>query len=247
MSDTTATPVKKTARTRKTTVSEKAPSEEFFTSASSKNVKVKNALFSDLIETIADERKSFETLQKEIAEIRESWGKEQQQHQQELRARDEQEAVERKREQEAYEYETAKKRRQEEDGFLERKTKWERELSARKEALEENQKELEALRKQAEGFDTTLQKTAKEAQAATQKELTDQFANERKLREQEFKSEKELLSMKITNLTSDNTRQAQEVEALKKALDATTTQLKDVAVRVIESAKPQPSQKLPLE
>lgn len=247
MSNTTATPVKKTTRTRKATVSEGASSEESFTSASPKNVKVRSTLFSDLIDAIIDDRKSFETLQKEMVEIRESWEKEQQHHQQELRARDEQEIVTRKREQEAYEYETTKKRGQEEDEFLERKTKWERELVTKKEVLEDNQKELEALRKQVEGFDTTLQKTVKEAQTILQKELTDQFTNERKLREQEFKSEKELLSMRLTNLTSDNTRQAQEIEALKKALDATTGQLKDVAVRVIESAKPQPPQKPPGE
>ena len=54
--------------------------------------------------------------------------------------------------------------------------------------------------------------------------------------DQEQKSEKELLAFKITNLTQENARQSQEIITLKKSLENATAQLKDVAVKVIESS-----------
>lgn len=182
-------------------------------------------------------------LQKEIEETKELWEKEKKTHEALIFERNQQEEISKKREEEAYEYETAKRRRQEEDAFLEKKAKWEKELALQKDVIEGERKELAELRKQVAGFEADIEKVVKEATTAIQKGLTEEFASEKKFAEQEFKGEKELMGLRITNLAAENTRQTKEVEALKKALEEATAQLKDVAVRVIESgsnaAKPQ--------
>lgn len=92
------------------------------------------------------------------------------------------------------------------------------------------------MRKIAQNFDQEKEKAVKEACGLLQKQLQNAFAAEKKLREQEIKSEKELLALKITNLTQDNIRQANEIAVLKKSIEEATAQLKDVAVKVIESS-----------
>ena len=88
------------------------------------------------------------------------------------------------------------------------------------------------------GFETEKEKAVKDTSASLQKDLTTRFETERKLREQEIKGEKALLELRITNLTQEVTRQKIEIETLKQSLASTISQLKEVAVRVIDSAKP---------
>ena len=61
-----------------------------------------------------------------------------------------------------------------------------------------------------------------------------------------MKSEKELLVLKITNLTQENSRQSNEIAVLKKSLEEATRQLKDVAVKVIESSSSNTAVKVPV-
>jgi colicin import membrane protein len=239
MSPAATATVKKTTRARKTAVS----SESIFVtkpvSALTKNLKAYEGIFADLIRSINESREEFMSLQKEIDEARESWNKEQRDHEIAIAERDQQEEIARKRETETYNYETALARKKVEDEFLEKKAKWEKELAERKDEIAKEKEELEFLRKQVDGFETEKEKAVKEASLKLQKELTDRFATEKKLREQEVKSEQELLAFKITNLTSENERQADEIALLKKSLEQATTQLKDVAVKVIESSSSQ--------
>ena len=117
-----------------------------------------------------------------------------------------------------------------------KKAKWERELQERKDEIAKEKLELDTFRKQVASFEEEKNTAIKKACVSLEKQLHETFAVERKLREQEVKSEKELLVLKITNLTSDNARQANEITALKKSLEEATSQLKDVAVKVIESS-----------
>lgn len=244
MSD-VATTVKKT-RTRKTA----STVEQALTDASlsSKALKPMDDAFAKLTATIEVSRGEYETLQKQILEVKETWDKEQRNHKVQIAEINQQEEVERKREKETYDYEASLARKKAEDEFEERKNKWEKELSARKEDIAEEKQELEMLRKQAAGFEAEKEKAIKEACVLLQKQLQETFATEKKLREQEVKSEQELLALKIANLTSENTRLVNEVVMLKKSLEEATRQLKDVAVKVIESSsnKPQanPTQEL---
>ena len=90
------------------------------------------------------------------------------------------------------------------------------------------------LREKVAGFETEMTKAVKEAQTNLVKEMEAEYTTERKLREQEIKSEKEILNLKINSLVSDNARLTAEVESLKKALDEAARQVKEIAVKVIE-------------
>lgn len=109
--------VKRTTR-RKSAAS--SVSSEVPTATTPKQLKTQEEPFGDLISTISEVKEEFTALQKEIAEIKESWQKEQQQHSASVQEQKQQEELGRKREQELYTYETKLKRRQEEDEFLEK-------------------------------------------------------------------------------------------------------------------------------
>ncbi len=196
--------------------------------------------FNDLIEKITKAREGYEKLQKEIAEAKLAWNKEQQEYQQKLNESNQQQEITRKREQETYDYETARKRKTAEDEFNEKEALWERELVARKDELAKEKAELEDLRKRVIAFDADKEKAIKQATEALYKELESRFAAEKKFTDQQNRSDQELLKLRIENLTVENARQSKEIEILKKALDEATAQVKDIAVKVIESRKPAP-------
>lgn len=191
-----------------------------------------------LIGDIGELRESILTLEKIIAETREQWDKEQDEHERTVAEGNQQKEILRKREEETYQYETKLARKRAEDEFAERKAKWERELSEQKEQLKKEKEELEMLRKQVASFNEEKEKLTKTVTQSIQKELTAEFITERKLREQEVKAEKDLLVMKIANLTSENQRLIQETSRLKNAYDAATREVKDIAVKVIDSRRP---------
>jgi len=233
MADTT-TPIaiKKTAKARKSTatITSDTPSSEPVSKP-----KIKEDHFIHILTAIRQLEDEFSLLQKTMAETREEWDKDRERHAQEISERTEQEVLARKREQETYEYETKRQRIKAEDEFAERKAIWERELALRKDELAQEKKELEVLRKQVAGFDMEKAKAVKEASDSLQKELTAIFVNEKKLREQEVKAEKDIFILKVTSLTQETNRQGTEIVELKRALDGATAQLKDVAVKVIEA------------
>lgn len=234
MSESTTT-VKKTTRARKTSVSaDSSPMAK--PDALIKSIKTYEESFVNLLNTISISKEEFSFLQKEITGARETWVKEQQDHEREVVERNQQEEVARKREAETYTYEAALIRKKAEDEFLERKAKWEKELTSKKEELQEDKEELESLRKQVLGFDAQIARAVKEATDMLKQDITDAFITEKKMREQEVKAEKELLGLKITNFTQENSRLTSEVALLKKSLEEATSQLKEVAVKVIESS-----------
>lgn len=196
-----------------------------------------------LLKIFSDLQSEFELLQKEITQTKDSWSVEQKTHVKETEDRNIQEEVEKKRNKEAYEYETSRKRKIEEDEFADKKANWEKELNGQKEILEKEKTELEQLRKLVVGFENEKDKAISIAQEILQKELVSKFETERKLREQENKSEKDILNIKINNLTAENNRLNTETEVLKKALEEATKQVKEIAVKVIESGtKSQPQE-----
>lgn len=209
-----------------------------------KTIPVLEEPFDTLIKAISEAKSEFSVLQKSIAETKETWEKEQKLRELQIYQQNQELETVRKREQEAYEYETKKSRRLVEDEFLERKAKWEKDFLNKKEEIEKEKKELEELRKRVTGFDGEIAKAVKEATTLLQKDLQEEFSMEKKLREQEYKAEKDMFGLRIANLTQENTRQVKEIEELKKAFEEATKQLKDVAVRVIDSSnaslKPQP-------
>ncbi len=191
--------------------------------------------FDLLINKINSGKNELERLEKEISEVRLLWQKEQKDRQLQIQERNKQEEVARKREQETYDYELNLARKKDNDEFAEKKLRWEKELAEKKEELVKDKKELEELRKLVGNFPTEKEKAVKEACGLLEKELKEDFKNTQILTEQETRSAQSLLELKLANLTTDNTRQAKEIETLKKSLDEATRQVKEIAVKVIES------------
>lgn len=226
-------PKKTTRRKTKAAVSEE---EAFPAPLSQKNLNPTSDTFSDLINKITQHQSLFEKLQKEIEEVKLAWSKEQKDRE-----------AERSREKESYDYEIQRQRKLDQDAFNDKKSSWEKCLQDQKDALAKDKKELEQLRILVAGFDKEKEKTIKEATDTVSKQLTSQFETVNKLREQEVKSEKDLLALKTSNLTTENSRQSQEIASLKQALDEATRQVKEIAVKVIEGrTPPQPPQEKPL-
>lgn len=194
--------------------------------------------FSELAVKIEQTKNGIIDFQKEIIDTKEEWKKEKVEYEKEIAARDVEITLARKREEEEYEYQKKVERRKTEDEFTEKKTQWEKQLREEKEKIETERKELANLRNQVGGFEVELQKTVKEAQSLTARDLEAKYAGERKLREQEVKSEKDILTLKIDSLVSENNRQSAEIKALKAAFDEATRQVKDIAVKVIEGRTP---------
>lgn len=147
----------------------------------------KPAVFADLARQIQSLQEEYESLSRQIVTTRENWIKEQQE-------RD----LTKKRDIETYAYETTRARKQAEDEFADRKSSWEKQLSDQKLVLETERKELAELRKAVSSFPEDRDKAVKQAVADAQKQLTEKIETDKKLREQEFKSEKDLLALKIT-------------------------------------------------
>lgn len=200
-----------------------------------KSAKLLASSFDALIDEINKAKMDFSEFLKEVALTRELWVKEQKGREKELTEKEEEIERKRKREEEDYDYQTAQERKRVEDEFKEKKEKWEKELLERKEQLARDQKELEELRQRVLNFPKEQEKAVKEALNDCQKELEEGFANEQRLKEQEDKNEKEILNLKISGLTAENARLTNELAVLRKSLDQATQQVKDIAVKVIES------------
>lgn len=90
---------------------------------------------------------------------------------------------------------------------------------------------------------TTPKKTSKVRKTASLQSVA--IHQEKILRDQEVKAEKDLLNMKISNLETDNLRLIKETEVLKRSLDEAARQVKEIAVKVIESGSQQKPQITP--
>lgn len=229
----TNVPRTRTTRTRKTTSPERVLPET--PSSASPSLKLISEIFLALLEKINKAREEFETLEKEIARTKEEWEKEKRHYEKEKAELKAEEELARKRDEQTYEYETALVRKRAEDEFSDKKAKWEKELTARKEEIEKDKRELEALRKEAAAFENEKGKAVKEACDLLEKDITGKFDTERRLREQGFKAEREISSLRIETLTKENVKQANEIETLRKALEEATRQIKEIAVKVIET------------
>lgn len=239
MADTTE-PARKTTRLRKTaSVSLSAADETISVPMTSHKANPIVSAFEKTIEDLTRSKEEFERLEKEIAETKAAWIKEQKAHDEEINQHKAQEEIARRREKETYEYETQLARKRSQDEFEEKKSSGEKELATQKDQIDSDRKELAELRKQVENFPAEKDKAVKEAVMTAEKSLREQFDQERKLSEQQNKASTDVLNLKIANLETENSRQQKENESLKKTLEDVTTQFREVAVKAIESNRPE--------
>lgn len=228
---------KKPTRARKTIQETSSTLITQVSASQSTNLKTIFETFTLLLDKIEKAKDEFESLEKEIEEIKQKWEKEQKRHEQEVLEKRHQEEIERKRGEETYQYETLLSRKKAEDEFADKKEKWEKELLERKEEINRDKKELEELRRLVASFDSEKEKAVRQAILAQEQELTTKFDAERRLDVQESKAEKEILALKIESLNRENNRQAKEIEILRRSLEEASRQLKEIAVKVIESGR----------
>jgi chromosome segregation ATPase len=132
-------------------------------------------------------------------------------------------------------------RKKDQDMFEQKRSAWERMLEENKKQFEQEKQELETLRKTVATYEADREKAVKAACDVLQKSLEKDFSVKTQLREQETKAERDLLQLKLTTTQEENTRLTKDILELKKSLDHVSTELKDVAVRVIDANKPQPT------
>lgn len=147
----------------------------------------------------------------------------------------EQEKLRQNREKEEFAYTFARDKQQAKDAFDQEKIVWKRQLEEEKQVIANERKELAELRTKVAGFEADLTKAIKETQTKTTIELETKHQAEKKLTDQEVASEMNLSALKIEGLEKEVERQAAEITTLRKSLEDASRQLKDVALKVIES------------
>jgi len=150
----------------------------------------------------------------------------------------------RKREQEEYNYNLKLGRQKELDEYNKQKEAKEIELKNRELEISKNEQELVNLRKLVtdleEKLETETIKVKEQTRLETIKELETSFNLERK----DTEREKQLAELTISNLQKNIVSQEAEIIELKKQLVQATSQVKDIAVKVIESNKKESSQQI---
>jgi len=156
-----------------------------------------------------------------------------------------------KREQDEYTYNLKQSRRKETDEYLEQKAQQEKELAEKKIAFEkeiadrekaiaEQEQEMAALRKLADGFEARLQSVGEEREKTVTQRLQQEFDYLRKLETKDLESALKLSQQEVENLKNKTVEQQALIDALSNKTDAATQQVKDIALRAIENAGNRP-------
>lgn len=111
-------------------------------------------------------------------------------------------------------------------------------IRRRQEMLKVQEDELEQLRKKTALFPKELEKTVQDAIDATRVEEQNKAKVARDLIEKQVEGERALAKLRIENLEKTAKEQAEEIRQLKTQLERATSQVKDIAVSVIDSNRP---------
>lgn len=150
------------------------------------------------------------------------------------------------REQEEYIYNQKITRRKEEDVYevecAKKEALWEEKMNKKQKELEWREVEFAGkyevfttLQREANEFPTKLEGLARETEERVSNALHKEFDIEKRITEQEWKSEKNILETKISTMQETCARQATEIASLKKAIDIANQHAQTLAATVIES------------
>lgn len=163
-------------------------------------------------------------LEKEMNSKHIEWEEEQKSYEENLKRR-------RQREEEEYKYQADLEKR-----------RWEGELEEEKQAYQQKLTELEELKKQVAQFPSEKEKSISEAVGKALTEARKQSETEKSFTKQESETALKIAGLKISQLENTVKDQNVEIAQLKKQLEEATKQVKDIAVAVIESKKPEDKQ-----
>lgn len=168
----------------------------------------------------------------------------------------EEEQKRREREEAEYVYLREKKRREEEDAYQEKQQKKEVLLQAdikmRLEAIEEKEgmlkgqeEELQALRKEKEGFPQTLETAISNALVAQKQSIEDRFKTEAQMEKQRVEAEYRLLSAEKKRLEEQLKERENAMQLLQKDADAARAKAQELALSIVQARNTARSEEKP--
>jgi len=195
----------------------------------------------------ADIAREKEQLEREIAETRQQWESEQKAREAELKEQSSGDAKTRQRERDEYQYKFAREQQQAKDQFADEKARIERELTLRREELERQlaqreavvaakEKQLAQLEERVARFPAELDAAVAQATKETTERAKSDAATREELLKQQFAGEKNVQAARIAALETTAKDQAEQIKQLTAKLEKAYGQVQEVAVRAIEGA-----------
>lgn len=217
------------------------------------NIRVAADALDILIQEHQEKTKAFEEksqqerqiLDREIAETKQVWQKEQKEFDTTLKERQKLLKKEREQHETDYQYDLDRKRKIEADEYTEQKAALERRIAeedAKKEAdwaerekiLAGQQKALEEYRTLVKSFPQELEEATRKAREEAIKTVQEEAKVQAELFEKEVEADKEVYELKITSLEATIKQQAEQIEHLSTRLQSALKQAQDLAVKAVE-------------
>ena len=206
-----------------------------------------------LLTTYQDSAKNFsqeysqreETLQQELEDLTKEWLKEQENHQREIKLRNDNYAKTKQREEEEYQYNLELVRQLDRDNSEQELNQLYKELeeareeqdkvwAEREKTISEKEKEYAETKQKVEEFEEKLKAEVKKATDAGKGIGTYQAKVKADLRNKEIEGETQNYNLRIQALESTIANNQTRINSLSKQLDSTLKQVQDLAVKAIE-------------
>lgn len=215
--------------------------------------KIEENTVDNLIQSYRDSAKTFteeinqqrETKEQQIEGLKKAWQKEQENHNRQLKERDENYQKRQQRDEEEYEYNLDLQRDLDEEGYEWQKKNLYRELEEtrqeqekqwkeREESLSEQEKQYKQAKEKVEAFEEQLANKIKQAKEEGKNIGNYQARVKADLRAKEIEGEKQNYQLQIEALDKTIQNQDARIVSLSKQLDTTLKQVQDLAVKAIE-------------
>lgn len=173
------------------------------------------------IESVERDKQQLEAT---IDSIRKQWEQEQTDHE-----------LQRQRDEDTYQYNLTRKRRDEQEAYDRKASEREAALADREADVASREQTVDELAKQVDAFPTQLEAAVKTAKEEVSKSLNAEHTTELKDVKQLAAHEKSILELKLQTAEATIASQAKQITELQRQLDASSAQLKDMAVTVIQA------------
>lgn len=206
----------------------------------------KEVVAASLRELVLQHQNHMEEWEKNQADTRQAWMKEQDEHKASVKERDEKLSKERSQEQEEYEYKKRITRRNEEEEWKTNLLTRQREQAdtnaalektwkEREEALQKKEADVEANKAKLDNFDADVKKEVDKHVAIISNKMKSDYETKAQIAGLEFEKDKSLLAHDNTVLKSLVKAKDEEIEKLRAALERKDNEVTKVAVAAMEA------------
>lgn len=164
-------------------------------------------------------------LEEEINAIQQSWLKEKEAYEYELK-------IKRRNEKDTYEQEKANLEKE----LLEKKYLFEKDVKERKQSLADQEQECKQLKKDVEQFEERLSKEVLATEEMVTKRITQELMYKHNMESKNMEAELKMAKQEISILNTKIEDQQKLVAMLQTKMDAASQQVKDIALKAIENA-----------